>query len=132
MRTKKRKRKTGSSLLLALCVCATLCQGADKKSKEKAANFAVVAGTVFRDPGFALPGATLTLTPRGEAKPKKLQAAKKTTSDGRGEFSFRVSAAPATYLVKASLKGFHPEEKEAAVGGEGRVDVTFTLVPESK
>ena len=35
-------------------------------------------------------------------------------------------------VVRASLKGFHSEEKEAAVGGEGRVDVTFMLAPESK
>jgi hypothetical protein len=66
---------------------------------------------------------------KDQAKPKKLQQA---TTTGRGEFTFRVPVTPATYLVKASLKGFRSEQKEASVSGEGRVEVTLTLAPESK
>jgi Carboxypeptidase regulatory-like domain len=108
-----------------LCACALMCPGAGKKQLE---HYAVVAGTVFRDSGFSLPGATVTLAPKADPKAKRLQ----TTSDARGEFAFRVPAAPATYVVRASLKGFRLEEKEAAVGDEGRVEVTFLLTPEAK
>jgi hypothetical protein len=36
------------------------------------------------------------------------------------------------YLVKASAKGFHSEEKPVTVQGEDRLDVTFQLHEESK
>jgi hypothetical protein len=123
-RTTRRRKRTGSRLLLAVCLCAAICLGAGKKKTEPGA---VVAGTVFRDPGFSLPGATVTLIPKTDSKAKKQQA----VSDARGEFAFRVPATPADYIVKASLKGFHPQVKEATVGAEGRTDVTLTLVPES-
>jgi hypothetical protein len=71
----------------------------------------------------------VVLTLRGDPKAKKLLQA---TTTPRGEFSFRVPPTPATYVVKASLKGFKPDEKEATISGEDRLDVTLTLVPESK
>jgi hypothetical protein len=86
-------------------------------------------GTVFRDPGFALPNAGVTLTLQGDPKAKKLQQA---ITSPRGEFAFRVPPTPATYVVRASLKGFQAESKEAMVSGEERVEVTLTLTPESK
>ena len=93
---------------------------------------AVVAGTVFRENGFSLSGATVTLiakdTVKGAAKRKPLRSA----SDARGEFAFQVPPAAGTYVVKAAMKGFQPAEKEASVGGEERVDVTLILAPESK
>ena len=119
--------RIGSSarlLLAALCACTVLSLGDDRKKLE---TYAVVSGTVFRDSGLSLPCATVTLVPKDNLKTKKLEA----VSDARGEFAFRVPTAPVTYLVRASLKGFHPEEKEATVGGEGRVDVTFMLAAES-
>jgi hypothetical protein len=119
-----RKKKTGSRLLIAACACALVCLGGGKKKIDA---YAVVAGTVFRDSGLSLPGVTVTLVPKDSPKAKKQQA----VSDARGEFAFRVPIAPAAYVLKASLKGFHQGEKEAAVGGEGRVDVTFLLAPES-
>ena len=115
---------SGSRLiLLAIAASALLAFGGGKKSDSE--SYAVIAGTVFRDPGFALPEATVTLS----LKTKKLQQAVTTP---RGEFSFRVPPTAATYLVKASLKGFKPDEKEAVVAGEDHLDVTLTLVPESK
>ena len=125
MKMTTRRMRTGSKLLLAVCLCAAVGLGAGKKKTEPDA---IVAGTVFRDPGFSLPGATVTLVSRADPKARKQQA----VSDARGEFAFHVPAAPAGYIIKVSLKGFRPEEKEAAVGAEGRADVTFTLVPESK
>src|SRR5579871_4277106 len=102
-RTKKRrKRRIGSSLLLLIALCSPL----SVAQKRKAEAYAVVAGTVFREPGFALPGADVTVTPHpgeGQApfKLKKLQA----ISDGRGEFAFRVPPTPMRYTVRVSAKG---------------------------
>jgi hypothetical protein len=37
-----------------------------------------------------------------------------------------------TYVVRASMKGFQPAEKEVSVTGEERVEVTLVLSSESK
>jgi len=97
--------------------------------KKKPAEEAVIAGSVFRDPGYALPEATVTLTLRDDPKHKKLAQLETTY---RGEFSFHVPAAPAVYVVKASAKGYRSEEKAASVTGTDRVELTFTLEPETK
>jgi hypothetical protein len=89
----------------------------------------VISGSVFRDPGFALPEATVTLVRRDDPKHKKL--AQESTTD-RGEFVFHVPAAPMVYVVKASAKGFRAVEKEAPVTGADRIDLTFVLEPETK
>jgi hypothetical protein len=89
----------------------------------------VIAGSVFRDPGYALPEATVTLVRRDDPKHKKL-AQESTTY--RGEFVFHVPATQVVYVVKASAKGYRAEEKEASVTGLDRVDLTFTLEPEPK
>jgi carboxypeptidase family protein len=129
MKTMRRRTKTGSRLLVLLAACSLMCAGAGKKPVKKSVQpYAVVAGTVFRDSGLSLAGATVTLAVKDDLKTKRQQA----VSDARGEFAFHVPVTPAIYVVRASLKGFHSEEKEAAVGGEGRVDVTFMLAAESK
>jgi hypothetical protein len=89
----------------------------------------VISGSVFRDPGFALPEATVTLVRRDDPKHKKLAQESTTT---RGEFVFHVPAAPMVYVVKASAKGYRAEEKGASVTGADRVDLTFVLEPETK
>jgi hypothetical protein len=89
----------------------------------------VIAGTVFRDPGFALPEATVTLVRRDDPKHKKLV---ELTTNYRGEFVIHVPAAPEVYLVKASAKKFRPEEKEASITGLDHVELMFTLEPETK
>jgi len=88
----------------------------------------VVAGAVFRENGFSLPGAKVTLAVKDALKGKKLDA----VSDARGEFAFRVAPQAGTYVVSASMKGFEPAEKEASVSGEERIEVTLVLSPESK
>jgi hypothetical protein len=107
--------------------CAALMPAGDKKKSSDPDT--VIAGTVFRDPGYALPEATVTLVRRDDPKHKKL--AEMTTSF-RGEFVIHVPAAPLVYLVKASAKGFRAEEKEASVTGLDRVDLMFNLEPEKK
>ncbi len=114
------------ALLVLAWACAVALSAGDKKKPVE--SYAIVAGTVFREPGFALPEANVTLMPRGDPKSKKLQQ----VTNFRGEFAFRVPPTPAAYIIKASSKGFHPEEKEASVSGEERVEVTLTLSRESK
>ncbi len=97
-------------------------------SKKAAAPYAIVAGTVFRDPGFAQPGASVVLTLKS-APAKKLQ---NQVSSPRGEFSFRVPPGPQTYVVTATLKGFQTVRQEIEIQDQEQINATLLLVPESK
>jgi hypothetical protein len=112
-------------ILLALC-------GMSAREKKAAEPYSLVGGTVFHEPGLALPGAEVTITPKlADGSQMKLKITR-VFSDDRGEFVFRVPPTPATYKVRASAKGFQTEEKTAEVTGEGEhVDVTFLLETES-
>ncbi len=124
------RRKPRSAIVLFLPALALLgalhlpAQGA----KSKGEPHAVVAGTVFRDPGFAQPGAFVVLALKS-APAKKLQ---QQISSPRGEFSFHVPASPQTYLVTATLKGFQTAREEIEIQGEEQINATLLLVPESK
>ncbi len=120
---------SGSRLIASVGLAFALAAGGSAQQKKAPAPYAIVEGTVFKDPGLALPGAKVVLTLRDDVKSKKLQEAE---TNYRGEFLFRVAPAEAKYLVKASLKGFFPDEKEAAVSGEERVSVNLVLVPIKK
>jgi hypothetical protein len=122
-------RRIGSSLVLLMALFLP----AIAEKKKNIEPYALVAGTVFREPGFALPGAEVTVTSYPEegqaaAKVKKMQA----LSDARGEFAFRVPPVTMRYTVRVTAKGYHPEEKSVSVSGEQRADATFELRPESK
>lgn len=122
-------RRIGSSLVLLMALSLP----AIAEKKKNIEPYALVAGTVFREPGFALPGAEVTVTSNPEegqaaAKVKKMQA----LSDARGEFAFRVPPVTMRYTVRVTAKGYHPEEKSVSVSGEQRADATFELRPESK
>jgi Carboxypeptidase regulatory-like domain len=121
---KRKRRRKSINILLRLAILGSLCAAV-----TAAADSTVIAGSVFRDPGFALPEATVTLVRRDDPKHKKL-AEESTTY--RGEFVFHVPPTPAVYVVKASAKGYQPVEKEAAVTGTDRIDLTFTLEPQTK
>ncbi len=102
-------------------------------------SYAIVGGSVFRESGFSLPGASVTLVPKesesagaAHSKPRKKTRKHEAASDARGEFAFRVPPEPATYAVTAAMKGFQSLSKEVTVSGEERVDVTLVLVEESK
>ena len=127
---RKRKKKIGISLLLLLASLFPTAQAAKKKPEPD--SYAVVTGTVFRDPGFALPNALVILIadPKQElpANAKKMQA----VCNSRGEFAFRLPTVNARYTIRASAKGFQDEEKSIAVQGEDHVEVTFSLHAESK
>ena len=115
-------------VFLGLLCALTAAAGDKKKASEPSA---LVGGTVFREPGFALPGAQVTLSIATRQAPpniKKLTA----ISDLRGEFAFRVPTAAMQYTVRVTCKGYSAQQKQVSVEGEQRVDATFTLSPESK
>jgi hypothetical protein len=126
-KTKTMRTRPGSKLAAAVCGCLLLGGVARGQRKNEEAH-AVVAGAVFRENGFSLPGATVTLAMKEAPKGKKLQA----VSDARGEFAFRVAPGAATYVVRATMKGFQAAQKEATIGGEERAEVTLVLPAESK
>ncbi len=119
-----------------LCLCAGLWAGVlafSAEAGDKNAAYAIVEGTVFHEPGLALPDAKVVLQLRDQAKSKKQEA----VTNYRGEFQFRVPATAAVYVVKATMKGFHPDQKDAAIAGgaaagQERVTINLVLAPESK
>jgi hypothetical protein len=82
---------------------------------------------VFRDPGFALPGAEVTLTPRPDPGVKSKQKPQRAISDGRGEFAFQVLGGQAAYTVSVRAQGYAPAEKVVKIGADERQDVYFEL-----
>jgi hypothetical protein len=122
---RKRKRIGASSLALLLLCLLTLAISLPGADPAKA----VIAGTVFRDPGFAFPRVQVTLTalalPPGVKKFKPIRL----LTDARGEFAFYVPPGAARYQVRAEAPGFTPEQKEASVAVSERVDVYLTLKP---
>lgn len=94
-RKRKRRRKTtiGARLIVLLLLLALspilpagLLGAGDKPSES-----AVVAGTVFREPGFALPGAEVTLTVKTVPEGEGAQAPEEGFRCA-GEFAFYVPA----------------------------------------
>ena len=134
-RKSRKKRKTIASQLAwrLSCLLAGVCllglaagQAAEKGKAKKVESYSVVAGTVFRPPGFVLPGAEVTL------KPEKGKGQQHMTANSRGEFAFRVPPVFARYTVSVKASGFEPEEKSAEVGIEQRIDLAFELKPKNK
>lgn len=133
--TKKRLRKrkmTGArratlflfSVLMLMLVFSVAGFAAEKKEKKQE-SYSIVAGTVFRPPGFALAGAEVTL------KPEK-GSAQKAVANGRGEFAFRVPSKFASYTVKVKATGFEAQEKITEIGIDQRIDLAFELIPARK
>lgn len=118
-------------LLLAMTFQTAL---ADKPSKQKPApdSVALIAVSVFREPGFALSGAEVQLvaTPNDQPNPKMKKW--KAVTDARGEFVFRVPPQPMQYKLSVSAKGLKAQEKSVSIQGEERIDATFMLEQESK
>ena len=122
--TRRKSKTTLAFLLPALC----LAQISLAQAKQKTGPDAVIAGTVFRDPGFAQPGASVVLALKS-APAKKLQHQ---ISSPRGEFTFRVPAGPNSYVVTATLKGFQTAREQIEIQDQEQINATLLLVPESK
>jgi hypothetical protein len=128
MRMKTRMRRKSKPSLVLLLPALFLAQDLFAQGKQKAGPDAVIAGTVFRDPGFAQPGASVVLALKS-APAKKLQHQ---ISSPRGEFVFRVPAGANSYLVTATLKGFQTAREEIEIQDQEQINATLLLVPESK
>lgn len=122
--TTKRIRPAILAALLASYAGTLAAQG----TKQKAETTAMIAGTVFRDPGFAQGGASVVLALKSNPS-KKLQ---QQITASRGEFAFRVPPGPQTYVVSATLKGFQTAREEIEIQGLEQINATLLLVPESK
>ncbi|WP_321474167.1 carboxypeptidase regulatory-like domain-containing protein [uncultured Paludibaculum sp.] len=136
MRKKKRRKRTtiGAKLfvLLLLLALSPVLPAGLLAAGDQRAESAVVAGTVFRDPGFALPGAQLTLTVKTKPEGVKTPKAQKAVSDARGEFAFYVPPRKAQYLVTVKARGHVQQEKVVDVtDSPDRLDVYFQLKPET-
>jgi Carboxypeptidase regulatory-like domain len=135
MKTRKRKKRTGSSLSTAIICAVSVCllsaaipaRGEQGQTRQ----YALVAGTVFQESGLSLRGAEILLVPnQQDAKAYKLKKSE-AISDARGEFEFRVPAQPARYTIKVKRKGFVAQEKPVEVKADERIDVNFQLEPAS-
>jgi hypothetical protein len=140
--TKKRTTKTrtkiatiGSSwalpaILIFLCAVFSnpvLSAAKKERSKNAVAPYALIAGTVYRPPGFALPRAEVVISPeQPEVNGTKLKKAQAVT-DARGEWAIRVPPVPAKWQVNVNIDGYLPEQRSVSVEGEQRVDLSITL-----
>jgi len=113
---------------LIFSAAPVLAEKKPKKGSEAAGPYSVIAGTVFRPPGFALAGADVEITPEAEGKPKKMKA----VSDARGEFALRVPPVPMKYKVDVKCNGYQPQQKTVEIEGEQHKDLTFQLEPAAK
>lgn len=116
---KKRTRKTtgiSRRSLLATALAAWPALGVD--------SYAVIAGTVFRESGHAFAGAEVVLTPLNPSKKNKKQS---TRANGRGEFAFRVPAAPAEFDLSVAIEGYRPQSKRVKIVADERIDENFLL-----
>lgn len=124
-------RRIGRLRLLVVGLL-TLGAGAGQLPAQEKAAYSVIAGTVFREPGFALPGALVTLeAAEPPAKGKRIKP-QKVVSDRHGEYAFRLAPTEAKFKLTAVAKGFVPQEKETTATPGVRVDVFFELKPESR
>lgn len=129
------KRKTGVSRRLSAFVLACLLAGLTVFVRPASAGEklqAVIAGSVFRDPGFAFPRVELTLTPLTLPPGVKKLKPLKSTTDVRGEYAFRVPAGAARYKLEASAPGFASEQREVEIAASERIDVYLTLKPNAR
>jgi hypothetical protein len=127
----KRSRRAGFLLVISLVAAGWQCAAGNKKPAEE---YSVVGGTVFRDPGFAVRGAEISLQPDPETPEQRAVKVKpmKVLSDARGEFAFRVPPVAMRYKVAVTCKGYQGQDKVVSINGGERTDATFLLQAESK
>lgn len=116
-------------MLRRACFTGLLAGAVAGFSKDKPKTQAVILVSVFREPGFATPGADILLEPDPTFKTSLKVKKMKVLSDSRGEGAFRVPAAAMRYTVSVRLQGFQPEQRTVTIAGEERQDVFVTLKP---
>ena len=125
MKKRKKKRTSGVKLLAAFLLTAALFAAGDQKPRQSP--YALLVGTVFREPGFALPGAEIVLVPDPAKSATLKLKTQHASSDSRGEFAVRVPPASGEWKISVKAAGFGSQEKSVTVVGEERLDVYFEL-----
>ncbi len=132
---KTREKTTNGSrlagLVLALVLMLVYPAAAEKKPKKQndaSQPYALITGTVYRPPGFAMAGAEVEIIPEAESKVKKT----KLISDARGEFALRVPPVPSKYTVDVKRNGYQSQQQTVSIEGEQRKELTFQLEPAVK
>ena len=120
----------GGKLVAGLLLLAIAAWCGERPNSQ--GGYAIVAGTIFRDPGFALPHAEVTVTLKAAADGVKRIKPQKALTNGRGEFAFRVPPGPAEYQVAVKAEGFESVEETVRIDTLERVDRYITLKPVSK
>ena len=110
------------TLLVSMMMLWAPLAAADRKPVPTA----ILAGSVFRPPGFALPRASVTVKGLDKGKKKEWKIA----TDSRGEFVVRVPPGPAEYNVVVTAGGYRTYEKIVNVGADERIDLSVILEPE--
>jgi hypothetical protein len=90
--------------------------------------YALVSGSVFRDPGFTQSGAKVVLAL--ESAPNK--ALQEQVSSPTGEFAFRVTPGANRYVLTATLKGYETATKTVEIFDQEQIRATLMLFQESK
>lgn len=118
---------TGSKLATCLLLLSAALLAGERPNSQ--GGYAMIAGTVFRDPGFALPKAEVTVTMTAAADSVKRIKPQKALTDARGEFVLRVPPGPAEYKIAVKAEGFESVEEAVRIQTLERVDRYFTLKP---
>lgn len=139
-RTRKPRRTTrltrigvnpAAAVFLAFAFLAAPSLATPEKPIKQPEPVSFISGTVYRPPGFSLPGAEVRVVPEqpksGNRKIPKLTA----LTDARGEFVFRVPPVPMKYTVTVQKKGFVSQSKTVEIEHEQHRELPFTLEPES-
>lgn len=114
-------------LTLIGCVAAVPALGRKKPVKTEA--FATIAGTVFRQPGFAVAGVEVVVEPESSSKDGVKFKKEKLLTNSRGEWALRVPAVPMKYVVRVLLNGYDPQDRTVSIQGEQREELNFLLEP---
>jgi len=113
------------SLVTLWLLLSTAASGAEK-AKDRPAQ-AIIAGGVYDEAGYALPGIRIKIRRGKERKPQW-----EAVSDARGEFAVRVPAGPQTYVVSTHSKEHLNQEQPVEIYGRERTELIFRLAPQPK
>jgi hypothetical protein len=119
----------GVALLFSAAAALAAGSGKDKQSQT---TYALVAGTVFRETGMAFGGAEVAVAASGDSREARKFKKMRFVTSPRGEFVFRLPAAPMQYTLRVAAPGYQAQEKTVAISGEDRIDVFFKLEPASR
>lgn len=114
-------RKLAALVLLASLAGASAAGAAQQKKKRPPE--VVIAGTVFTEKGFSLPGATIKIKRVGESKTRW-----EAVSDRRGEFGVRVPQG-GEYEIRVTAKGYEVQEQKVDGKASTYESLVFRMTP---